>query len=355
MTSKVVSRLIAASRKLAELNGGTLSLPKPEILVSNIALSEAKDSSEIENIVTTHDELYRGLSLDSNRQSPHAKEVLHYGEALWQGAERIRQRPLLTTNLFIELGQIINQTNAGIRRIPGTRIASSDGRIVYTPPEGEDVIREKLAALERFANLDDDGLDPLIKAAMIHYQFEAIHPFHDGNGRTGRILIILYLMANGLLHQPALYLSRYIIQNKAGYYRLLRNVTEQDDWEPWLLYMLSAIEETAAYTSRRILEIKLLLEMMALKAKTSMRAYSYDLIELLFTSPYCRTRQVEEILGVSRPTAAAYLKELENLDLVTKIKSGRDVLYVNDRLMDALKGNAWRKLDGAAPRGQPPQ
>lgn len=333
----VLRRLATASRSLAELKGRTLSLPNPDILLSTIALSEAKDSSEIENIFTTHDELYRGLGLDSLGLSSHAKEVLHYRAALWTGAERIRKTPLITTNLCIELGQIINESNAGIRRIPGTRIANASNETIYTPPEGEDVIREKLAALERFANLDDDDLDPLIKAAMIHYQFEAIHPFHDGNGRTGRVIVILYLLASGLLHQPALYLSRYIIRHKADYYRLLRDVTEKNAWEPWLLYMLTAIEETAADTSHRILAITDLLESMAQSAKSGMKGYSKDLIELLFQRPYCRTRHVEETLKVSRPTAATYLKQLERLGLVASTRSGRDVLYVNERLMALLQ------------------
>jgi Fic family protein len=336
-TKAVLRRLTTASRSLAELKGHTLSLPNPDVLLSTIALNEAKDSSEIENIFTTHDELFRGLSLDSLGLSPHAKEVLHYRQALWKGAERIREKPFLTTNLFIELGQIINESDAGLRRLPGTRIANSSGEIIYTPPEGEEVLREKLAALERFANLQDDGLDPLIKAVLIHYQFEAIHPFHDGNGRTGRILVILHLLAAGLLHEPALYLSRYIIRNKSDYYRLLRNVTEQGAWEPWLLYMLTAIEETAADTSRRIVQITALLELMALKAKSSMKGYSKDLIEVIFYRPYCRTHHIEAALDVSRPTAASYLKTLEKIGLVTSVRSGREVLYMNDRLLALLQ------------------
>lgn len=344
-TKPVLLQLNRATRQLAELKGRTRSLPNPDILLSTLALNEAKDSSEIENIITTHDELYRGLTMDSLGLSIQAKEVLHYREALWRGTEIIRARPLFTTNLCVELAAIIKEHGAGIRAQSGTRIVSDKtDAVIYTPPEGESIIRDKLASLERFANEQDDGLDPLIKAALIHYQFEAIHPFYDGNGRTGRIVVILYLLIAGLLDWPILYLSRYIIRHKAEYYQGLRGVTEQGAWEPWLLYVLQAVEDTARDTSERIVAIEALLESFIRHARAKMRNASKELIELLFQRPYCKFAFVESTLGVSRPTASAYLRELETAGLVRSQRFGREVFFINDRLLALLQDQQPRSL-----------
>jgi len=338
-TVPVLKAVTTASRALAELKGRTGTLPNPAILTNTIALQEAKASSEIENLFTTHDELYKGLTLDDS-DSPHAKEVLHYNDALWLGARRLTERPVFSTNLFIEIVETIKQSNIGIRAQPGTKIANSaTGETVYTPPEGESVIREKLANLESFCNhRDDDGLDPLVKMAVLHYQFEAIHPFYDGNGRTGRILLILYLLFEKLLDQPILYLSRFIIERKADYYRLLRGVTERGDWEPWLLYMLHAVESTARQTSGKIQAIGDLLNDYVERSRDELSGRaSKELIELLFVRPYCKIRFVEDAGLAKRVTASRYLHELAEKGFVTEEKVGAEILFINHRLIALLQ------------------
>jgi Fic family protein len=338
LETKAVLRLLTrASRSLAELKGRTRSLPNPDILLSTLALNEAKDSSEIENIFTTHDELFRGLSMDSFGLSAHAKEVLHYREALWNGHEIIRKRPIFSTNLCVDLVEIIKENSAGIRTQAGTRIVNDKTKaVIYTPPEGESIIRDKLAALERFANLHDDSLDPLLKAALIHYQFEAIHPFYDGNGRAGRVLFILYLLMTGLLEWPVLYLSHHIIRTKNEYYRGLRSVTEKGAWEPWLLYMLAAVDETARDTSQRIVAIESLLANFLTRGRELLQCNSKELAELLFVRPYCKIAHVEEQLDVSRQTASTYLREMETKGFVKSLRVGREVLFINYRLTALL-------------------
>jgi Fic family protein len=340
LESVVVLKAVArAARSLAELKGRTTTVPNPAILLNTIALQEAKASSEIENIFTTNDELYRGLSMDTLGLNAHAKEVLHYNEALWRGAQMMRERPVFSTNSAVEIVNTIKENTAGIRQHGGTRIINPDTlEVVYTPPEGEARIRELLANLERFANTTDDGLDPLVKMAAIHYQFEAIHPFYDGNGRAGRILLILYLMLEKLLDQPILFLSRYIIENKNLYYRRLRAVTEKSEWEPWLLYMLKAVEVTAQSTSRRIEDIANLLEAMIDEARVrlSKRVFSKELIEQLFVRPYCKIKFLEQAGIAGRVTASSYLRELEEAQFVRSIKVGTERLYINYRLVDLL-------------------
>lgn len=335
----VLKAVTKASRALAELKGRTHSLPNPAILLNTIALQEARVSSEIENLFTTNDELYRGLSSDAPDVSPHTKEVLHYNEAIWLGARLLEERPIFTTNLFIQLVQAIKHNNAGIRAQTGTRIQNPDtAQVVYTPPEGEDIIREKLANLETFCNDSTDGLDPLVKLAVIHYQFEAIHPFYDGNGRTGRILLILFLRFTGLLDHPVLFLSRYIIGRKNDYYRLLREVTEKEAWEPWLLYMLDAVRQTAEETSERIREIQTLLDTMLTEGKErlSSRTFSKELIELLFYRPYAKIRFVEEAGIAKRVTASRYLHELAEEGFVTPVKVGTEMIFINHRLIELV-------------------
>ena len=348
-TVAVLKAVTTASRALAELKGRTGTLPNPAILTNTIALQEAKASSEIENLFTTHDELYRGLTLDEPG-TPHAKEVIHYNEALWHGAKSLENRPVFTTNLFIEIVETIKQSDIGIRTQPGTKIANqSTGEIVYTPPEGEAIIREKLANLEAFCNERRDysgnslppsteRLDPLVKMAVLHYQFEAIHPFYDGNGRTGRILLILFLLFEDLLDQPILYLSRYIIEKKSDYYRLLRGVTEEGDWQGWLLYMLDAVETTAHQTSEKIREISELLDSYVERAKGELSGRaSKELIELLFISPYCKIKFVEDAGIAKRVTASRYLHELAEKGFVTEEKVGNEILFINHGLLDLLK------------------
>lgn len=343
--TKAVLKAVAEARSaLGELKGRTRTIPNPDILLNTLALQEARSSSEIENIFTTNDQLYRGLSMDEAGLSPEQKEVLHYKDALWRGAQTIRERPFLSTNLFIEIVQTIKGNSAGIRQIPRTQIKNAaSGEIIYTPPEGEEIIRSLLGNLERFSNDADEAgrdLDPLVKMALIHYQFEAIHPFHDGNGRAGRLILILYLMLKQLLDQPVLFLSRYIIANKGGYYRNLREVTETGAWEPWVLYLVRAVEETARTTSRKIEAIELLLEDMTAEVRKKLpKIYSKELVTLLFKQPYCKIEFVVREDLAERKTAATYLRKLEEAGLLRSQKAGRELIFLNHRLMDLLSAS----------------
>ncbi|MEA1923082.1 MAG: Fic family protein [Pseudomonadota bacterium] len=331
----ILKKAISANRELAELKGAGDAIPNQAILINSIVLQEARLSSEIENIVTTTDELYQAEGKDPSQINHHTKEVLHYREALWQGFENIKERPL-STNLFIDIVRIIKQTGMGVRRVPGTKIANSLGDVVYTPPEGESVIRNLLGNLEQFIHADDD-LDPLVKLAVVHYQFEAIHPFTDGNGRTGRIANILYLVEKGLLDIPILYLSHFIIKNKNDYYKGLRKVTEESAWEEWILYMLYAIETTARQTREKIYHIRDLMdETRELAQEKVGKAYSKDLIELIFELPYCKIGFLEQRGIAKRQTASTYLKALESLGILESVKAGREVYYLNKKLLEYL-------------------
>lgn len=334
-TTAILKKAIAANRKLGELKGLVNSIPNQRLLVDGIVLQEARLSSEIENIVTTNDELYKAAADEKHATDPHSKEVLRYRQALWHGFKAINSKPL-ASNLFIEIAEIIKDKAIGIRRVPGTKIGNSHGETIYTPPEGEAIIRNKLGNLEVFLHAEDE-LDSLIKLAIAHYQFEAIHPFVDGNGRTGRIINILYLVDKGLLDMPVLFLSHYILRNKSAYYQGLRQVTERGAWENWILYMLEAIETTAAETQQRATKI---LDAMA-EAKQLVQAkapkiYSKDLIEVIFRNPYCKSRFIEEAGIAKRQTAATYLKALEDLQLLKGIKAGREQYYINEKLTKIL-------------------
>jgi Fic family protein len=338
-TTAVLKKALPAGRALAELKGVGETIPNQTILVETIVLQEAKASSEIENIVTTNDALFQAFSSSERVTDPATKEVLHYREAVWEGLTSLKARHLLTTNLWVKVVQTIKQNSAGIRTTPGTKVSNAvTGDVIYTPPEGEKIIRDKLKNVEEFIHEDADGLDPLVKLALIHYQFEAIHPFTDGNGRTGRIINALYLVQKGLLEQPVLYLSKYIIENKADYYRLLRGVTEKGEWEPWVLYMLDAIEQTATFTKNRIIQIRDLMQqtMQESKEKLPTRVYSKELIELLFHRPYTKVEHVVDAGIAERKTASVYLAELEKAGVLTKKKVGRENLYLNTRLFELL-------------------
>ena len=347
-TVSVLRATTRASRALAELKGRTHTIPNPTILLNTLAIQEAKLSSEIENIFTTNDELYRGLAANGNGAdlSPHAKEVLHYRDALWHGMNVLRERPFLSTDLAVEIVNIIKEHNAGIRNLPGTKLQNPETKkVIYTPPEGEDLIRRKLANLERFSNDSSSELDPLVRVGVAHYQFEAIHPFFDGNGRTGRILIILQLVMNGLLEIPILFLSRFIIEHKGQYYRSLRDVTERGEWEGWLLYMLEVIETTAHGTAERINAIHRLLGETLEKAKRTLPkpTFSKELIELIFEQPYCKIRFVEKAGIAKRLTATKYLRDLAKAGFVTPMKKGRELIFINHALWHLLTGEPLPK------------
>ena len=336
-TPVILKAAIAANRSLAELKGKAESLPNPSILINSIVAQEAKASSEIENIVTTNDKLFMALSANDRQTDPQTKEVLRYRQALWKGVSSLENGDL-GPDLFITLMQTIKESEAGIRDDSGTVIANPKTRkIIYWPPEGEELIRGLLENLAAYIKADDD-VDPLIKMAVLHYQFEAIHPFEDGNGRTGRILNILYLIRENLLHQPVLYLSDHIIANKPDYYRLLHEVTEKEAWEPWILFVLEAVQTTSKKTMTRIESIQQLLDETIAEAKSVLpdRVYSKELIELLFEQPYCKVKFLVDRNLAKRQTAADYLKELEIAGFLKSKQVGREVLYLNVRLYDLL-------------------
>jgi Fic family protein len=336
-TVAVLKKAILASRALSELNGAITNLPNTALFIDTINLQEAQDSSAIENIITTQDELFKASVSDGKIDNPATKEVIHYKDAFWYGMEQLNKRPVLTTNLFISIMQIIKENQSGIRNIPGTKLTTPTGKVIYTPPEGEGLIREKLKALEDFIHAEDN-IDPLIKLALIHYQFEAIHPFADGNGRTGRIILMLYLKMTGLMEWPALYLSNYIINHKSDYYLNLRMVTEKGNWESWILYMLDMVEKTAIKSRRQITMIRdKMAEMGAIIQQQLPKVYSRTLMEELFKLPYTkRIFLVNAGIGNIK-TAGNYLNQLENAGFLKSEKAGKEKLYLNTELMEILK------------------
>lgn len=334
-TPAILKLLSVASRHLGELNGLCASMPDPQLLINTIVLQESKDSSAIENIVTTQDELYQAAAgYEGTNAAP--KKVLSYREALYAGLEKIKEhKNLLVTNTMIEIVQTVKQNKAGIRNTPGTALKNAvDGQIMYTPPCCEDVVREKLSLLEAFINNDDlSTVDPLIKMALIHYQFEAIHPFADGNGRTGRIINALYLVQQQLLNQPVLYLSSYIVKNKNEYYHLLRDVTENNNWTGWIMYVLTALKETAQLTTQKIRSMLTLKDETEQAMKQVMGAsFSYELLRLMFTLPYLKIELVEQRKIAHRQTAAVWLKKLTDAQILQPKKIGRTTYYINYRL-----------------------
>ena len=337
-TKQVLKRLVGAHRALAELKGFADTMPNKNILINAVTINEAKDSSEIENIITTHDELFKAMS-QPNYQNSAAKEVVNYRTALWKGYEDIKDKQLLTTNMIIGIQQYIEKNRAGIRKLPGTVLKNqATGEIVYTPPSGEQEIMALMSNLERYINEDSDMIDPLIKLAVIHHQFESIHPFYDGNGRTGRIINVLYLVLKELLDSPILYLSRYIIRNKTSYYRLLQEVRTKGIWEDWIIFMLDGIEETATETLLLIKKINALVEKTAEEILMKLpKIYSRELVNLLFYEFYTKTIYIEEGLRVSRRTAVTYLTALEEQGFLVSERIGRERIYLNKRLFEVVR------------------
>jgi Fic family protein len=338
-TKAVLKQAIEANRRLAELKGVVKTMPNASILINTLVLQEAKDSSAIESIITTHDELYKAELYVQQVISASAKEVQTYAEALKQGFLFVSEKKLLTNNSIIEIYRNIKLNDAGFRTTPGTTLKNErTNEVVYEPPQSIDAINEYMSNLERFINDKSvSDLDPIIKMAIIHHQFESIHPFSDGNGRTGRIINILYLVQQGLLDLPVLYLSRYIIRNKAKYYELLQNVRDNNIWESWVLFMLKGVEETAIETISLIEEVKGLMKEYKNDIRTNMRKiYSQDLLNNLFRHPYTKIEFVMNELSVSRPTAVSYLNQLEKRGIVNKVKLGRENFYLNEKLFDLL-------------------
>jgi Fic family protein len=340
LESKAILKKTAAARSaLAEMKGAALSIPNESILISTLSLQEAKDSSAIENIITTHDELYQGDYLKKQFKSIASKEVHNYAEALRWGFETVRQQGFLTNNHIIRMQAALEENDAGFRKVPGTTLKNDQtGEIIYTPPQTYDEVVAHMNNLEQFINEKElCDWDPLVKMAIIHHQFESIHPFYDGNGRTGRMINILYLVKEGLLNLPILYLSRYINQNKGDYYRLLQKVRTQNAWEEWMLYVLDGVEQTSLQTIKLIDGIKAIMQKHKHKLRRDLpKIYSQDLLNNLFRHPYTKIEFVMGDLAVSRPTATRYLDELTAINIVRKHKLGKDNYYVNHELYDLL-------------------
>lgn len=338
-SKRVMRALVSATREVAELKGAGDLVPDQTVLLQTALLREARLSSEIENIVTTNDEIYRGFSADAETADPATKEVLHYTDALWHGYQQVSAGQPLSARLFVDLVRIIKGAELDVRDRPGTRIGDPRrGSIVYSPPEGEDRIRRLLDNLSDYLYAED-GIDPLIKMAVAHYQFEAIHPFTDGNGRTGRIVNVLYLVDQGLLRLPILYLSGYILSRRSAYYEGLRLVTCEAAWEPWLLYMLEGIEQTARDTADRLRALqKVLVDAIPVAREALGSGYSKELVELVFRQPYCKIGFLQAEGIAKRQTAAEYLRRLENAGILKSEKRGRDVYFRNEWLVQALNG-----------------
>ena len=336
-TRAVLKACIEARAALAELKQAGELIPNQAVLINSIPLLEAQASSEIENIVTTTDRLFQYADDRSGGADPATKETLRYRTALRQGFETLSRHPL-TTRTAVEVCQTIKGTGIDIRNAPGTTLVNdATGERIYTPPEGESLIRDKLANWERFLH-EATELDPLIRMAIGHYQFEAIHPFADGNGRTGRVLNLLYLVDQGLLDTPILYLSRAIIADKANYYRLLLGVTRENLWEDWILYMLRAVANTARWTTSRIRAIRSLLQDMADKMRQEApQTYSRELAELIFEQPYCRIGNLVDAGLAHRQTASTHLKKLCEIGILREEKSGREKLFINPHLLAVLE------------------
>ena len=337
-TKKVLKKVATAHRALAELKGIVASIPNQTILINTLSLQEAKDSSEIENIITTHDELYKSELSLLGLNSLAAKEVQNYISALKKGYALIQQRKVLTTNNIIEIQLELEQNDAGFRKVPGTSLKNQQtGEVIYMPPQNHSTIVELMRNLEIFINDDNiSDLDPLVKMALIHFQFESIHPFYDGNGRTGRIINVLYLVMKDLLDLPILYLSKYIIQHKASYYNLLQKVRDEGSWEEWICYMLDAIEYTAKDTIKQVKQINELMLVYKHKIRDEYKFYSQDLLNNLFKHPYTKIEFLEEDLGVSRVTASNYLNTLAKDGLLIKQKLGVSNYYINHALYKIL-------------------
>ena len=347
-TKAVLKQVNQANRKLAELKGVARTIPNEAILISTLTLQEARESSEVENIVTTHDDLYRAdLALKQDVVSASTKEVLNYREAIVHGFSIVRKQMMLTNNTIKSIQEKLEHNSAGFRSVPGTALKKNDGEVVYTPPQNHQQILEYMNNLEKFINVSElSDLDPLIKMAIIHHQFESIHPFYDGNGRTGRIINVLYLVMSDMLDLPILYLSRYVTRNKGEYYRLIQAIRDNDgnnqkEWEEWILFILKGVEETAEDTIRLVKGIGDLMN----KFKNILRPafgnrYKHELLNILFFHPYTKIEFVQRDMMVERKTAAKYLDKIVEIGLLKKIKIWNTNYYVNTELVELFMNRA---------------
>jgi Fic family protein len=342
-TSEILKKCINARVALAELKQAAELIPNAAVLVNALPLLEARASSEIENIVTTTDKLFEFADIAEDKADAATKEALRYRTALFEGAKMVRRR-MLTTDMAIQVCSTIKDLELDIRDDSGTTLSNrKTGKVIYTPPVGQKLLQKKLDNWQRFMHESKD-IDPLIRMAIQHYQFEAIHPFADGNGRTGRILNILFLVDQGLLDTPILYLSRHIIQNKGDYYRLLLNVTHKQDWSSWIIFMLAGVEETCIWTTDKIKAIRELMHHTSQFVQKELpKTYSWELVEALFKQPYCRINNLVKAGVAKRQTASVYLKQLSEIGVLKEIKSGREALFVHPKYIELLAGeeNVW--------------
>ena len=342
-TTEILKRCINARVALAELKQAAELIPNSAVLVNALPLLEARASSEIENIVTTTDKLFEFADIAEDRADAATKEALRYRTALYEGTKMV-QRGMLTTDMAIQICSTVKGIELDIRSDPGTTLKNrQSGEVIYTPPVGQKLLIEKLDNWAEFMHRNTE-FDPLVRMAVQHYQFEAIHPFSDGNGRTGRILNILFLVQHGLLDSPILYLSRYIIQNKAAYYRLLQNTTRDQDWAPWILFMLDGVEETCTWTTDKIKSIRELMQHTGEFVQSRLpKVYSWEFVELLFKQPYCRIGNLVDAGIAKRQTASVYLKQLCELGVLKEVKSGRENIFVHPKYIELLTGeeNVW--------------
>jgi len=342
-TTEILKRCITARVALAELKQAADLIPNSTVLVNALPLLEARASSEIENIVTTTDKLFEFADIAEDRADAATKEALRYRTALYEGTKMVR-RGMLTTDMAIQICSTIKGMELDVRAEPGTTLKSRlSGEVIYTPPVGQKLLLSKLDNWAKFMR-DSTDIDPLVRMAIQHYQFEAIHPFVDGNGRTGRILNILFIVEQGLLDSPILYLSRYIIQNKAAYYRLLQKVTHEQDWTSWILFILDGVEETCTWTTDKIKSIRELMEHTAEYVHSKLpKTYTWELVEILFKQPYCRIGNLVDADIAKRQTASVYLKQLCDIGVLKEVKSGRETIFVHPKYIELLTGeeNVW--------------
>jgi len=342
-TTEILKNCINARVALAELKQAAELIPNSAVLVNALPLLEARASSEIENIVTTTDKLFEFADIAEDRADAATKEALRYRTALFEGSKMV-QRGMLSVDMALQICSTIKGMELDIRAESGTTLKNRmSGEVIYTPPEGQKLLQAKLENWAEFMQRNTD-IDPLVRMAVQHYQFEAIHPFSDGNGRTGRILNILFLVEHGLLDSPILYLSRYIIQNKAAYYRLLQNVTREQDWAPWILFILNGVEETCRWTTDKIKAIRELMEHTAEYTHNKLpKTYTWELVEVLFKQPYCRIGNLVDAGIAKRQTASVYLKQLCDVGILKEVKSGRENIFVHPKYIELLTGeeNIW--------------
>ncbi len=335
-TVPILKALNKASRSLAELKGEVRTIPNQNIVINTLTLQEAKESSAIENIVTTQDDLFRA-EVDDTFKNFNAKEVQHYSEALRFGFNIIKNQGGLSANNIKELQAILEPNKSGFRKMPGTTLKNGKGEVVYSPPQSAVEVDSLMRNLEQYINNDElQEADPLIKMAIIHFQFESIHPFYDGNGRCGRIINILYLVLKGLMDLPVLYLSRYIIENKSDYYRLIQDVRDNDNYEEWIVWILKGVEETAQTTIKVVKNIKGLMSHCKFEMQNKTSVYSKELLDALFVHPYTKISFIEHQLNVHRNTAANLLNSLVEIGILEKLKFGRSNYYVNKALYALL-------------------